>query len=249
MPRPPLPSAPPGAHRPSPRPPAAPAVPPGPSLSALRPVRGLASEETDRPTRSPRSRPRCNRRASASRKLHSYAPHTSPVRWICVFLRQVFRCAWSRLSRCRFRPGTCDERETHMRGRLVIAAGALALALTPGVAWAGGDGVGQTSAAHSADAPGSHSAQASASHSADAPGSHRAEVPTAPSLLPANTPAPARECPDTNCQSAGWSRRSGCLPVAVALTHELEIYLPLTSQGTTAPTTPVLADLEVHRIP
>lgn len=65
-----------------------------------------------------------------------------------------------------------------MRGRLIIAASALALALTPGVVWAGGDDGGQASAAHSADAPGSHSAQTSASHSADAPGSHSTEPAT-----------------------------------------------------------------------
>jgi hypothetical protein len=36
------------------------------------------------------------------------------------------------------------------------------------------------------------------------------------------------------------------LSVAVALTHELEMYLPLTSRTTTAPTTAVLTDLEVQ---
>ncbi|MEU0845462.1 hypothetical protein ABZ370_39220 [Streptomyces sp. NPDC005962] len=40
-----------------------------------------------------------------------------------------------------------------MRGRLVIAAGALAMALTPGVAWAAHDGGAQESGSYGAEAP------------------------------------------------------------------------------------------------
>jgi hypothetical protein len=43
-----------------------------------------------------------------------------------------------------------------MRGRLIIAAGALAMALTPGVAWAAHDGGVQESGSYGAEAPAPH---------------------------------------------------------------------------------------------